>query len=107
MADVERIAERVVMIHTGRVLLDRPLDDLRETFCLALVPDVSEESGRRLLQIDGCLNVRQRTDGLHAILQLDPMRGRELVERELGIGNVRCTTIALEDMFVELVGGTS
>lgn len=107
MADVERVAERVVMIHEGCILLDQPLDALRETFCLALVPDTSTELTRRLKAMGSCLNVRQRTDGLHAILQLDPQRGRSVVERELGINNVRCTTIALEDMFVELVGGVS
>lgn len=107
MPDVERVAQRVVMIHEGRILLDNSLDELRESFCLALVPDSSDDSGRRLLRLEGCLKVRQRTNGLHAILQHDPERGRVIVERELGIDNVRCTAIALEDMFVELVGGAS
>jgi ABC-2 type transport system ATP-binding protein len=105
MADVERVAGRVVMIHAGCLLLDHALDELREAFCLALVPDASDDSAPRLRKLETCLTVRERGDGLHAILQLDPERGRDVLERELGIRDARCTTIALEDMFVELVGG--
>jgi ABC-2 type transport system ATP-binding protein len=105
MTDVERMAQRVVLIHEGRLLLDRQLDDLREGHCLALVPHGPDSSRERLLAADGCVGVRERNGSLHAIFRLDPDSCQAFLEHELGIVGARCTTIGLEEMFVELVGG--
>ena len=107
MGDVERMAGRVVMIHDGRVLINSPLDDLREKFSLALVPGGSDSRRERLLGMRGCLSVRARADSLHAIFSIEPGECRALLEREMNLGGVHCVPIALEEMFVELVGGRS
>lgn len=107
MADVERMAGRVVMLHEGRVLLDHELDELREAFCLALVPRGDRVDGARVRGLSGCLNVRERADGLHAVFRLHPEQCRSVLAQQLGLDNVRCTPVALEEMFVELVGGDS
>jgi len=107
MTDVERMAGRVMMIHEGRVLLDNSLDDLREKYTLVLVPRGPESRREQLLSLKGCLSVRGQSDSFHAIFGYEPERCRSLLERELGIQNVYCTPIALEDMFIELVGGRS
>jgi ABC-2 type transport system ATP-binding protein len=105
MTDIERMADRIVMIHDGRVLIDRDLDELREGFSLALVPRAAGVTRERLLGVEGCIGVRERSEGFRAVLRLEPDEARAAVERQLAIGDVRCQTVVLEDMFVELAGG--
>ena len=105
MTDVERLADRIVMLHEGRILIDTELDDLRENYSLALVQPDGRVSRERLLALDACLGVRERSDSLHAVFELEPVRVEEVLHRELGVGNARCTRIALEEMFIELAGG--
>jgi len=107
MTDIERMADRIVMIHDGRVLIDRGLDELREGFSLALVPRAPGLTRERLLGVEGCIGVRERPEAFHAVLRLEPEEARAAVERQLAIGDVRCQTVVLEDMFVELAGGPS
>ena len=105
MTDVERMADRIVMLHGGRVLIDEGLDELREGFALALVPRTPGVSREQLLALPGCVGVRERADALHAIFHLDPRRAEEQLARDLAGSGAQCRSIALEDMFVELVGG--
>jgi ABC-2 type transport system ATP-binding protein len=105
MTDVERMAGRIVMLHDGRILVDDGLDELRESFSVALVPHGPKATRENLVKLDGCLGARKRTDAMHAVFRLDPEKACELVKRELGIEGARCRTVNLEDMFIELVGG--
>jgi ABC-2 type transport system ATP-binding protein len=105
MTDVERLADRIVMIHDGSVLIDTGLDELRENYCLAMVPHNGEITRDRLLGIDGCLGVRPRGETLNAVFAIEPDKTATVLSRELGIEDCRCTRIALEEMFVELAGG--
>jgi ABC-2 type transport system ATP-binding protein len=105
MTDIERLADKIVMIHDGRVLIDNPLDELHEGFSLALLPRSDRLSRDRILELAHCLGVRERPGGYHAIMRLAPFEARVEVEHGLGVADARCQPIALEDMFVELVGG--
>ena len=105
MTDVERLADRIAMIHDGEVLIDTGLDDLRENYCLAMVPHNGRITRGRLLELDGCLGVRERGEALHAVFASEPERTGALLGQRLGIEDSRCTRIALEEMFVELAGG--
>lgn len=107
MSDVERMADRVVMLEGGRVLVDRPLDDLRESYSLALVGHGSGIDRRRLLGVDGCLAVRERRDAFHAIFQAEPEEAERRLTAAFDEGTARATRIGLEDMFIELLGGQS
>jgi hypothetical protein len=49
--------------------------------------------------------VRERSDGLHAIFAEGAKETCEHLRRELGVAGASCRGIALEDMFIELVGG--
>jgi ABC-2 type transport system ATP-binding protein len=106
MTDIERMADRIVMLHEGRVLIDRDLDELREGFSLALVPRAAGVTRERLLGVEGCIGVRERAEAFHAILRIEPAEARTALERS-GIHDARCQTVVLEDMFVELAGGQS
>jgi ABC-2 type transport system ATP-binding protein len=105
MFDVERLAERVVMLHEGRVLLDSSLDGLRERYALALVPQRDGVSRDALLELDGCLAARERASTWHAVFRLDVGQTRALLEKELGITDARTRTVGLEEMYIELLGG--
>lgn len=107
MGDVERMAGRIVMLHDGRVLLDNGLDQLREEFSIVLVPRGPRVSREALLGLQGCLGVRERSDALHAVFRLDAERSGAELKNRLGIGDARSRSVALEEMFVELVGGQS
>ena len=105
MTDVERLAERVVLLHDRRVLLDSSLDDLREAHCIALIP---HECGLTLEDLHGmekCLGARKRTDSIHAVFNLKPEEACESIKTRFGVADARCMTVALEEMFIELVGG--
>ncbi len=105
MADVERVAGRVVMLHGGKVLIDSDLDDLRENHSVALVPYSEKASRTTVLGLEGCLGVRDRVDALHAVFHLPPDASERMLATRLGIKGARCRSVALEEMFVELVGG--
>ena len=51
--------------------------------------------------------MRRRRDALHAIFGLEPEETSILLRRELGLDDLRCTNVPLEEMFVELMGGES
>jgi ABC-2 type transport system ATP-binding protein len=109
MTDVERMAQRVVMLHDGRILVDSELDELREAFSVALVPysgAAANGSRERMLAQSNCLAVRERSDAMHAVFRLDPAATREALA-QLGIEDAHCRTVALEEMFIELVEGQS
>lgn len=103
MSDVERLADRVVLLDGGRVRIDEPLDDLREAFSLALLPAAHDPD--RLLALEGCLTARLRGDTLHAVFRRSAEDTPALLHRELGLDDVPCTALPLEEMFIELVGG--
>jgi len=105
MPDVERVAERVVMLMNGRVLIDTDLERLREEHCMALIAPEAGAERDRILALPGCLGVRPRGAVLHAIFDLAQERCRELLASELGIRDPRFVKVGLEEMFIELAGG--
>jgi len=105
MTDVERLADRIVMIHDGGVLIDNELHELQEGFSLAMVPRTNGMDRERILRLPHCVGVRERPAAFHAILRVAPVEARIEVERGLGVPDARCQAVALEDMFVELAGG--
>jgi ABC-2 type transport system ATP-binding protein len=105
MQDVERMAGRVVMLHGGTVLIDDELDALREAHTLAVIPRGDSVTPERVRTVDGCLGVRERSDGLHAVFSLAADETCRRLASELGASDATCRSIALEDMFIELVGG--
>ena len=105
MTDVERLAGRVVMIHEGRVLVDADMDELRESHALVLVPHGPRVTRNALLALDECLGVRERSDAMHAVFRCSPEQTEEILVRKLDVKGIRCRDVALEEMFIELVGG--
>jgi len=63
LSDVERLADRVVVLHEGRAYLDASLDSLRANVCHGFLsaPELAPEA---LLQRPGLLSARRRRGGL-------------------------------------------
>ena len=61
----------------------------------------------RVMHMPECLGVRDRIEGLHAVIRLDPKRARAAVETHLHIGEGRYDRLGLEEMFIEIADGQS
>jgi ABC-2 type transport system ATP-binding protein len=107
MQDVERLANRVVLIDEGGILVDSSLDDLRERHSLVLVPlDAGVPIGE-IRGLEDCLAARERSDAVHAVFHRPSMEVKTLIEKRLGVMDARYESVPLEEMFIELVGGRS
>jgi len=107
MTDVERMASRLLMLHEGQLWIDSELDDIREGYCLALLPADTPRAGDMLLAQPRCLCVRERPDAVRAVFEMGPEECRSYLARDLDLPDVTCRPLPLEEMFIELVGGTS
>jgi ABC-2 type transport system ATP-binding protein len=105
MSDVERIAGRVVLIDRGIKLLDQELDVLKQEHCLALLPALSDGQLAALEQVPGFVRRRARGSGWHAVCAREPAGAEAELRQRLGVADVRCVHVNLEDLFVNLVGG--
>ena len=105
LSDVERLAGRVVMLHDAKVLIDNTIDELHESFSIALVPHRPQGTSDALLALPECLGVRVRSDAVHAVFRLDPDDACALITDKLGVTDALCRTAGLEEMFIEIAGG--
>ncbi len=107
MTDVERMANRLVMIHENEKWIDSDLDDIREGYCLAQIPDSQNFDAEKLLTNPHCLCVHHRGQAVHAVFELDPESCQSTLSQHFQIENSHCRTINLEEMFIELVRRSS
>ena len=105
LSDVERLAGRVVMLHDSKVLIDNSIDELHESFSIALVPHRPQGTSDALLALPECLGVRVRSDAVHAVFRIDPDEACALIANRLGVSDAHCRTAGLEEMFIEIAGG--
>lgn len=101
MEEVEQIADYLVVLHEGRVLLESPLDELRGK-CRRLhfvFPEGAEAAHAKLKSL-GVARLEGRTVSL---LSLDNSDQAETMGRELGARQVDAEALTLRQMFVELV----
>ena len=105
MTDVERIGGRVVLLDDGKVRLDHDLNRLREEICVAMVPRASASDAATIERIHGCLGVRLAFDEWHAVFEGAPETIHQALQASLGVNGIRCVSVPLEELFIELVGG--
>lgn len=103
MGDVERMADRIVLLEDRRVMIDAPLEKLREAHAVALVRARDVESAR-LAALPDCLRVRSHGGTLHAVFRGRAEEVASRLQTELGVTESRCAHVPLEELFVELVG---
>ncbi len=105
MNDVERIGGRIVLLDAGTVRLDRDLDAVREEICIAIVPGASAADAAAMERVPGCLRVRQVAGDWHAVVEGTPETARRRIADSLHANGVSCQRVALEELFIELLGG--
>jgi ABC-2 type transport system ATP-binding protein len=100
LPDVERIADRVGILHGGRLIVDATIDDLKRRVQKRFARGAGEAAllaGR----LPGLLRARPVRDGLElTLLDLDATREAEL--RRLCPALSEPTTPTLEDLFIEM-----
>jgi ABC-2 type transport system ATP-binding protein len=103
MNDVERIGNRIALLDQAKIVLDRPLDSIRENTCLALIPKSAATDASDLHALQACLHARQTSDGWRALFEGAPEDVQSRLTALFGSDGIRCTRIPLEELFVEIV----
>ena len=111
LADVERIASRIVVLHEGATRLDAGLDELSEEYCLASFSWTSsgasaavgsEDRRATLATIPGFVGCRVRGERVRAVFRA-PSEEAEAALRARGF-DAACGRSNLEDLFITIVG---
>ncbi len=98
VSDLERVASEIVFVHDQSILLQMPMDDIKEhTLCLRLTPETAAlQTGK----IPGEISRRKQADaGLSIILKRDQHNAWPALCNAPG---VRSESLALEDLFIEV-----
>jgi ABC-2 type transport system ATP-binding protein len=103
LPDVERIADRIGILHGGRLIVNARIDDLKQRVQkrFAKGPIDGAELARR---VGGVLRWKNVRDGIElTLLDVDP--GRESALREMLPSISEPTSLTLEDFFIEVTAG--
>jgi len=98
VSDLERVASDIVFVHEQGILLEMPMDSIKEnTLCLRLSPEISAlHSGK----IPGEISRRVHADkGVSIILKRDD---GDVWPALCSAPGVRTETLGLEDLFIEV-----
>jgi len=105
LTDVERVADRVGILHAGELILDAPLEELKRRIRARFVrTQASAEDA--LARTPRCLSARAAPGGLELLL-LDCDETSERALRELDPRPEGGRTPNLEELFVELTGASA
>ncbi len=98
VSDLERIASRVAFLHEGRILLDQPLDTVKDSVVRLRVP--ADAASRLPARLPGELSRRQHDDGAASLVLAGEAGWQDL----LPVDGVRVDRLGLEDLFLEVAG---
>jgi len=110
MSDLERIAQHLLVLHRGALILDAPLDDLKENFCRAELagPGVTPD---QLLHSPACLRAERSDSHLTATFRCAPHALPPLLHTDFPdlhqLQLLNAVPLNLEDIFIELTRNNS
>ena len=104
LEDVEKIADRIVLIHKGKVLLEDELDSIKENYKRITVVFKNAISKKDIEQINGVKRTEEDGNGFLIITKHNPENILEQLNKlkPLSIG---IFDMNLNDVFKEIVGG--
>jgi ABC-2 type transport system ATP-binding protein len=102
LTDVERVADRVGILHQGALILDAPLDELKRRVSARFVRTPAGASAVEA-RIPRCLSARSTANGVELLL-LDSDAETERALREFDPRPLDARSPNLEELFVELTG---
>ena len=103
ISEVERIADHVCVLDTGHLVVDAPLDHIRQTYRRVTLGFSTEPPAMRQFDVDGVQSVR--ADGRQVTI-VAARNVDAIVERGYGLGAVAVDTVpvSLREVFLETVG---
>ena len=107
MTDVERIANRLVLIERGEKIVDSDLAAFQQEHCVAVLPAPAAPEAERLRRVSGFVRSRSRGSALYAVFRRDPGDLKSELDDRLKLSDVAINRLSLEEMFVAFVGAES
>lgn len=107
MTDVERIADRLVVIERGEKVVDSELAAFQQDHCVAVLPAPPPSEVERLRGVDGFIRSRSRGSSLFVVFRRDPGDLKSELSERWAITDVAISRLSLEEMFVAFVGAES
>ncbi|MBO9872519.1 ABC transporter ATP-binding protein [Xanthomonas sp. D-93] len=98
VSDLERVASRVAFLNQGQLLLDQPLDELKDRVLRIGIP--ASAAATLDAPLRGELARRHAADGGVVVV----LHATELPSALLTIPGIRIDRLGLEDLFIEVVG---
>ncbi|MDY4296972.1 MULTISPECIES: ABC transporter ATP-binding protein [Xanthomonas] len=98
VSDLERVASRVAFLNQGRLLLDQPLDELKDRVLRIGIP--ASAAATLDAPLRGELARRHAADGGVVVV----LHATELPSALLTVPGIRIDRLGLEDLFIEVVG---
>jgi ABC-2 type transport system ATP-binding protein len=97
LTDLERVASEVAILHGGKILLQQPADDLKESVVQITVAATQMEGLQKLLQTACCVVSRQSADTL---ITSAPREIQMRCQQEYS--GLSIAPVSLEDFFIEV-----
>jgi ABC-2 type transport system ATP-binding protein len=111
MADIDRMADRLLLIHEGKILVDQPLDAVRENACrVELAGADAVRVADALATSPDCMRACRLDGRVRVALRCRPDQAEARIGGALPGATVEVRGVAglnLEDLFVEMTGGTA
>ena len=104
LEDVEKIADRIVLIHKGKVLLEDELDSIKENYKRITVVFKNAISKKDIEQINGVKRTEEDGNGFLIITKHNPENILEQLNK-LSPSSIGIFDMNLNDVFKEIVGG--
>jgi ABC-type multidrug transport system ATPase subunit len=107
MSEVEQVADRVGVIHRGRLVREGAVDDLRGHESLLVRAEPLAEAERVLVTVAGIEQVARLDGGIRIAVDpaAAPTINRALVEAGIAVAELRPDRDSLEKIFLELTQG--
>lgn len=105
LSDVDRVADRIVVIDAGKVLVQGTVEELRSRYTKASF--VFARPPAEDLVIPGALRVQRGIREWVAVFDAADARGLAQIRESIGAVDVLTQTMTVEDVFLEAVGNHS